>query len=475
MKKLVFGLILCIKAIMPAHAQDTSYLYFDAYYEQVMLNHPMARYANLLPAMAKAELRSAKGAFDPVLSADLNGKRTKGENSFTYLEPTLKIPTRIGVDVKAGLDQSSGISVSPERSKYSATPSDVFYQLYYAGVSVPLLRGLVTDQRRNQLKQAQLLQGLNEAEQVSTINKLMLASAKAYWDWQMSYARLKFTKENFVLAATRKEYIIKRIFAGEEKPIDSVEAWMEYQRREALLAEAEVDYQNSTLELANYLWDANNNPVQPAPGVIPAAKGSELINLSTDSLQSLKDNAASAHPDIQKLEVKLAQTNLERKLAIENLKPQLNVEYYPFQTYTNGSEDAVDGLFMKNYKFGVSFYSSLFLRKERGKLDLSNYKIKQSALTLQQNRREVQNAVMAAYNNLLTCKQLLEIQTSLVSNAARMRDAEETRFISGESSLFLVNQRERSLLDAQIKLAELTAKYAKAKYQLQWASGTRLF
>ena len=67
------------------------------------------------------------------------------------------------------------------------------------------------------------------------------------------------------------------------------------------------------------------------------------------------------------------------------------------------------------------------------------------------------------------------IQEVLVNNAATLRNAEQIRFENGESSLFLVNTRERSLIDAQIKLAEIKSKYAKAKVELQWASGIRLF
>jgi outer membrane protein TolC len=135
----------------------------------------------------------------------------------------------------------------------------------------------------------------------------------------------------------------------------------------------------------------------------------------------------------------------------------------------------VDGLFMKNYKFGATFYSSVFLRKERGKLQLTNYKIQQGKFYLQQGKREVLNNILVAYNDLNTFDQMMRIQQELVRNADLLLIAEETRFESGESSLFLVNQRERSLIEAKAKLVELTAKYAKAKYQLQWASGTRLF
>jgi outer membrane protein TolC len=333
----------------------------------------------------------------------------------------------------------------------------------------------MTDPRRNALRQAQLLQTLNEAEQVSLINKLFLASAKDYWDWQQSYQKYVLMKQNFVLADTRLNFIKSRIFGGEEKPIDSVEAWVEYKRRESLLAEAKVEFNNAALLLSNYLWDEQGNAMQLASLVIPSSKGSEFQRVDLDSIQALSKRAEAWHPEVQKLALKLNQTELERKLALENLKPQLNLEYYPFQTYTAGSRDEVDGLFMKNYKFGATFYSSVFLRKERGKLQLTNYKIQQGKFYLQQGKREVLNNILVAYNDLNTFDQMMRIQQELVRNADLLLIAEETRFESGESSLFLVNQRERSLIEAKAKLVELTAKYAKAKYQLQWASGTRLF
>ena len=68
-------------------------------------------------------------------------------------------------------------------------------------------------------------------------------------------------------------------------------------------------------------------------------------------------------------------------------------------------------------------------------------------------------------------RQLVLIQRDLVINATLLRDAEEIRFEAGESSLFLVNQRERTLIEAQAKLVELEAKYAQSKNNLQFVSG----
>ncbi|MFN4082986.1 MAG: TolC family protein [Bacteroidia bacterium] len=458
--------------------KDTVVLTFDEFYNRFLRFHPMAKRANLLPAIAKQELRTARGNFDPVLSGELNGKQTKGAEMFQYLDPQIKIPTLIGVDIKAGMEQTNGVLVNPERAKLNeqtGRPSNVNYQMFYGGFSLPVFRGLITDARRTQLNLAKVLVNMNEAEQIKELNKLFLNAAKDYWNWQQSYQNFLLMQLNRDFAAARFDFVKNRILLGEEKPIDSVEALIEFQRRDVMLINAQLEFLNAGIELSNYLWDENENPLNLAQNVVPSDVGSNIVTITTDSLNALVAFTQNYHPEINKLSLKVRQYSFERKLALENLKPQLNLEYYPFQTFTNGNEDVVNGIFTNNYKYGVTFYSSLLLRKERGKLGSTTLKLKQSEYDLKQGRKEIVNNVLATYNDLNTLEQLLKIQIKLVENNRILRDGEEFRFENGESSLFLVNQRERALIESQSKLVELQAKYAKAKYMLQWATGVTLF
>jgi outer membrane protein TolC len=475
--KFILIFLFSVFLIQKVSAQDSSSLSFNRFYDLVLRNHPVALQAGLLPEMARSEIRTARGSFDPILQSSIENKTTKGVNSYQYFEPQIKIPTLIGLDFKAGMDQSSGVSVSPEHGKFDPSTGgtqNVNYQLLYAGMNLPVLRGLITDQRRIGLRQAELLSQMNQAEQVKVINKLLISASKDFWNWQSAFQKNVLMKKNYELAETRLNFIKNRIKGGEEKPIDSVEAWTELKRREVLLVESTMELLNARISLSNYLWDEQNNPIQIADFVYPSSAGNEIMLLSKDSLAGLLAFAENSHPEVRKLSLKINHYQFDRKLALENLKPQLNLEYYPFQTYTNGSEDVVPGLFYKNYKFGMTFYSSLFLRKERGKLQLTNLKIKDSELEFQQGRREVVNQVLLAYNEMDNFRQLVLIQRDLVINATLLRDAEEIRFEAGESSLFLVNQRERTLIEAQAKLVELEAKYAQSKNNLQFVSGRSL-
>jgi outer membrane protein TolC len=475
---LLFIIVLNPHNLKAQSASDTVRLSFDEFYNRFLSYHPVAKRAVLLPQIAKMELRSARGNFDPVLQGALSGKQTKGVNMYEYLDPQIKIPTLIGLDIKAGMDQSSGVLINPERAKLNdatGLPQSVNYQLFYAGLSLPVFRGLFTDARRTQLNLAKVLVNLNEAEQIKELNKLFLNAAKDYWSWQEVFENLKLMKLNRDLALARLDFVINRIKSGEERPIDSVEAMIEFQRREIMYVDAEMEFKNKSIEISNYLWNEDEMPLTLASNVVPTDKGSELVTITADSLSGMVAFAEKNHPEVLKLQYKVKQNQIERKLAVENLKPQLNLEYVPFQTFTNGVADNVSGIFSNNYKYGVSFYSSLFLRKERGKLGSTNFKLRQSEYDLQQGRREIVNKVYTHYNELQNLEKLLTIQQTLVQNNIILRDAEEFRFENGESSLFLVNQRERALIESQSKLVELKAKYAKAKYVLQWSTGVSLF
>lgn len=459
-----------------SHAQDTIVLKFEEYYDQIVANHPIVKQGRLLPEQARMELRSARGNFDPVLAADFRNKTTNNNNSFTYFMPEVKIPTRLGFDLKGGYERSSGSSLNPEIGKFDPTTGTYAnYGLLYGGVSLPIGQGLIFDERRAALQQAKLLQTLAEAEQVKLINKLLLETAKAYWEWQQSYEVLKLMRENMRVAEDRLKFINDRIRMGEEKPIDSVEASIEFKRREVLFIEAQLEFNNSGINLSNHLWDANNAPLQLRNNVVPEAYGTSLSNISNDSLQVLVRNARDNHPEIVAMNTKIKSIDVERKLLAQSVMPMVRVDYHPFQTFTNGSVDVVPNIFQNNYKLGASFYMPLLLRKERGKLQATNFKLRQSRFEFEQNQRTIINNILISYNEVQNFLQIIQIQEVLVNNSETLRNAEEVRFENGESSLFLVNMRERSLIDAQVKLVELRTKFAKALVTLQWSSGTRMF
>ncbi|MBC8081961.1 MAG: TolC family protein, partial [Hymenobacter sp.] len=436
----------------------------------VVLRHPVARQANLLPERARQEVRYARGLFDPAATSKYYGKTLGGKDYFHDWDSQLRVPLWYGLDVKAGFERGVGTYVNPENATAPAG-------LSYVGLSVPLGQGLLMDERRAAVRQAQALRGLAEAERRGALNKLLLQAAKDYWDWSLHHERLRLLETNARLADVRLRAVRQRVRLGDLAAIDSVEALTELQNRLTTLVQARVQLRNATLLLSNYLWDEQNQPLElPAatrPQPLPAAP--DWQPLPPDSVAALAALARLYHPELLKSRAKLNQLSVERRYLSNKLLPKLNLDYNLLQAGAPFSSEKParlsGGYLQNNYKLGVSFAYPLLLRQERAKLQLNRLKLRETELALQQDDRAVQTGVRTVANEWEALREQLSLQEQMTRNAERLRAGEQIRFENGESSVFLLNAREASLVGARLKLAELQAKYAQTQATLRWAAG----
>ena len=433
--------------------------------------HPVARQAGLNPERARQEIRQARGAFDPSLAAKYYGKELKGSTYFHDWETYLRVPTWFGVDVKAGWDRGTGPYVNPQ--EYTATGG-----LSYVGLSVPLAQGLLIDERRTALRVAQALAGLAEAERRAARNKLLLSASKDYWEWALATERLRLLGSNERVAAVRFAATRQRVLAGDLAAIDSVEAQAELQNRQGQAVAARVQWQNAALVVSSYLWDAEGRPreLPPTARPQPLPPAAAWRPLAPDSLATLAALAQQQHPDLLKTRVKQVQLGLENRLLLNKLLPKLNVDYNlllpgrPF-AFEGNPQPFRDSYSANNYKLGLSVAQPILLRAERAKRQLNQLKLRDAGLQLDQDQRQIGNALQAAANDWQALLEQLRLQQQATTNYQRLRDGEQTRFEGGESTIFFINSREASLLSARQKLAELQAKYAQTQAQLRYATG----
>ena len=445
--------------------------------DEVSRTHPIVRQANLLGPMARSELRMAQGAFDPKADLHYNRKRLwnykddwRPETYYENQDHYLKFPLPVG-DLTTGYERFTGVNVNPE----NFTPPQ---GLYYAKLEVPLLRGTVLDDRRAVLLQARLLGQLNEAERVKLINKLLLEVAKDYWVWYEFWRNARIQSTGLQLADERLRFVRQQIATGERAPVDSIEAVLEVQKRELDTREAQMMLQNAALRLSVHLWGENGQPAELRDDVRPPLD-LDRAPAGTQTLDSLATYASGSHPEVLKLQVKIAQLDIEKRWRRNELLPDLRFKYkYFFLPPTSDPKffleqpDYFGALYQRqNFQFGFDLTVPIFLRKERGKLELTRAKLEQSRLELDFARRHVVAEVQAAYNEMRAFDALIQTQRQTVANSVALLEAERVRFAAGESSLFVVNARERGLITARIKLVELEAKYNKSLAQFYWSSG----
>jgi outer membrane protein TolC len=102
---------------------------------------------------------------------------------------------------------------------------------------------------------------------------------------------------------------------------------------------------------------------------------------------------------------------------------------------------------------------------------MTDLKLLDNQYTIQQKTLELSTKFNAYFNELSNLRDQIALYESISDNYLALLDAEVVKFELGESSIFLVNSRENKLIEAQVKLVELKAKYMKFRYQVLWAAG----
>lgn len=466
------GLLLILVAPLLVFSQSTpNTLSPEDFFALVRQNHPVAKQADLLPERAQARLLQARGSFDPKIFGDFENKTFKETEYYSQVYGGLKIPTWYGIEFKADYSYARGTYTNPK----DFLPEQ---GLAGAGLSVSLGRGLWIDQRRAVLLQAKIFREASEAERLIALNDLLFDASKRYVDWAISERQLIVLQNAARLSAERLRWVKQSYGVGDEPAIDTVEATIQLQNVSLLLREAELAVRQTRLELANFIWDSEGRPLELRDETMPAALDPEAIGADPgpSQMDSLYTQINLLHPELLNYRYKLAGIEIDRRLAAEQLKPRLNFNYQ----FVNENIVRGDGIgpfyapFENNYKWGLDLGFSLFLRKERGKLQEVKIKREQTRLDRDLKRQNLLNKIESYFQELMIIRRQLGIAEAAVINYERMLEAEEIKFRIGESSVFLINSRQNKLIDAQLKLIALRGKVFKARAGLAWASGVFL-
>ncbi|GAB3574313.1 TolC family protein [Spirosoma luteolum] len=452
-------------------APDTTVFTAADFYQAIVRYHPLVRLARTLPEGARLAIQEARGAFDPKLGGSYDRKHFNDQLYFDKWYGGLTVPVAPGgIDLKAGYEQASGKYLNPESTVPTAGLASV-------GLKVPLGPALLIDARRNALRQAQLGTTLADADRLKQINKVLFDAAKTYWDWARAYQQYQLLRAGYQVADTRFLAVRNRSLIGDVAPIDTTEALITVQDRQVQLQQAAVDLANNRLRVVAYLWTGSDAEAQPRPvdlaeSVVPEAGPAQAIDSTL--LANLLDRAASAHPDLVKLTVKGQQLQLDTRYKRSLLFPKIALQASllsagPVSDLEVGTPY---GFRADNHKVSLDLAFPLLLRAERSQYQQARLKTRQLDLERQQTSRSILNEVQASWNTLQALNDQLRVQELTVLRQRQLVTAEQQKFALGESSLFLVNTRETKLIDLELKLAELRAKYQQSVAALWYAAGT---
>lgn len=466
LRGLIIAILILSTLVARGADSDTLSLSYTEFIKIVLANHPVSKQSDLLLERGRQSVKAGKGAFDPELNIEYDQKSFDGKNYYQINNNELSLNSRFGVKFRGGYENNSGEFLNPE----STVPSS---GLVYAGLTVPLGKGLLFDERRYALNQAEVYLQSTEIEKQRMINGLVLNAAKAYWGWFTQWKAFEIQTNAVDLAETRFLGIKQRFLQGDVPAIDTLEAFIQLQNRIVMRTSAMGQLQKSRAQLSNYFWSEDQQPLDLSEKVVPDGqlKESTDILVSAEELLNLIDVASSSHPDLGLYDNKLSSLEFDRKLAVESLKPKLNLSYNFLSEPVQGNNEFFAA---NNYKFGFKFGMPLFLREARGKLAVSKVKIDQVELQRNTAKQKITNDIQGIYSELIATQNQLKVYRDVVNNYAGLLAGERQKFISGESSVFLINNRENSLIESEIKLYQLFAKLQELEVKLAYAVGDTL-
>jgi len=438
-----------------AQSPDTAVLPVDTFISLVKRHHPISLQAQLIRMQAQANRLKASGAFDPKLFSEITQKQFSETDYYQLQNSGIEFPAWYGLKAKAGYELNDGIYLNNENTVPGSG-------LWYADVSITLGKGLLMDERRAMLKQARLLEESAEFEVDLALNDLLEDALHSYWSWYEAYREMAIITEALKAAQFRFRGIKRQAIIGDKSMVDTLEAAIQVQDRSIRLKKAQASFITKRNELATYLW---------LDGVVPLnIKESSKPEFSEEAvLNILPDNWFIEHPSLNFYRLKLEGLEIERRLKAESLKPQLDLNYKflnqpaPNDFFAQYSPD--------NYNWGLKASFPIFVRKGRGDLNKTKIKIEENNLELELKRLSLQNKVQALEQELILSQgQLIETR-SMVNNYRRLLAAENNKFRNGESSLFLINSRELTYIDAQLKQTELESKLNAVRAKLLAAAG----
>lgn len=449
-KKLFILLLISPLSLLGQTKDSLSYAEFLGYVKQY---HPVVKQADLKIESGIATLLKARGGFDPKVEVDFNEKDFKNREYYEKLYATFKIPTWYGIELKANFEENSGYYLNPENT----VPED---GLFSAGIGFSLGQGLFINKRMADLKKAKFFKEQSIAERNLQVNQALYDASLAYFNWVQAYKEYKIYEKFLENATIRFNGVRSSVIAGDKAGIDSLESGITVKNRKLELEQAKVALFKARLEASNFLW-LENTPVEIAENVFPMAVFEDEVD-NYLGLNNLENFNIQNHPKIIALNRKIDGLSVDQRLKANKLLPKIDLQY----NFLTETPDDTNSLNASSYKAMINVAMPLFLRKERGDLKLSKIKVQDANFALSDTQLQLQNKIDAITNEVESFKTQNILIVDIVKDYEAMLIGEERKFSFGESSVFLINTREKKLIDVQVKAVKLENKFLSTKAKL---------
>lgn len=435
---LLWAVLECFTAV--TGAATTPVLRLQDVLESVERSYPQIKVAQLEIAKATGGFVRASGKFDPSLDANTRSQPLGGYIN-NYGDTQLNVPTLYnGVKLFAGYRNGQG-------------DWPIYYQNYLtnsggeyrAGLSLPLLRDRRIDRERGDLLASSESIGMKHYEADAVKIRIYHESINAYWQWVEAGLQLRTFKELLQLAKTRQKAIEKQALQGDLARLAITENLQQIMQREQLLNQGRMMFEQASVNLSLYYRDRRGHALIPDEHRLPQDVYPQTVMLPPVSLRE--------HPAMKTLQKQAKIVRIRRDQAHNELLPQLNAEAYAFKQYGSGGYPL---LLPQAAMVGFWFKFPLLQREAKGKLIRAESELQQVNIENRFLHDRLKNELSNLFIGIHRLRQQVDLLKREFEYALKVQQGESQKFENGDSTLFLVNQREQ--LTTQVKLNWINAR-----------------
>jgi outer membrane protein len=482
--------------------------------------------------IAEFDLRGAQGAYDPRLSTTAFYERAEnpissflsgGQNGSTIQSDYTGTARLEGQSPKLGgnyrLDFSS-IKLNTNNQFVALNPQ--YPTALTFTYTQPLWRGLKFDNSRRQIEIARKNLSLTDAQFRQRAIDTITGVQRAYWDLVFSLRNLQVQREAVSTARSQLEHNKRLVNQGQLAPIDIVAAEAQISTYEQAVFSALEEVSKSENNLKNLIaqnhqaeiWSASIVPTDPVELTVPSITLPDAMKTAMENRPELQQS--SVLQEINKIDQRyykeqtkpgvdlvgtygltglagsvstagvnpFTASSLQVRQRVDELSVIAGLEPLPIvppQTFApellGGYGQSIQNLLANRYSnFRVGVSISLPLRNRTAEAQLGRSQVEAERLGTQ--REQLEQTIQVDVRNAL---QAVRSSEARLRAATATRQANEQQFASeqrkldaGQSTTFLVLQRQTDLTTARGQEVKAQTDLNKAIADLQRATGNSL-
>jgi outer membrane protein TolC len=479
--------------------------------------------------IAEYDLLSARGAYDPRLSAQTYYERIRTPAT-SFLSGAAKVETSdfTGTTRVEGLAPKYGGNYRVDFSSVRQTSNSAFLVLnpqYPTALTFtftqPLVRGLRFDLPRRQIEVAKKNLSLTDVQFRQRAIEVITSVQRSYWDLVFALRNLQIQRDSLNDSRTQLEHNRRMVAEGSLAPIDIVAAETQVANFEQAEFSALEDVNWAENNLKNLIaenqragiWNLSLIPTDDVDLTLPQVSLTDAMKAATENRQELKQSDLAReinlldqrlYRDQTKPEIDLVGsygvvgnagtlTSTTNPLSASNdqLRARINelslingLQPLPAPPTATIPPDLFGGYWQSlsnlgtnqfnNFRVGVAVSLPLRNRTAEGQLGHSLVEGKRIATQREQLEQLIQVEVRNALQSLSTASARLRAAAIASSTAEQQYESEKRKLDVGQSTVFLVLERQTALATARGNELRAQTDLNKAIAELQRATGNSL-